>query len=267
MITFPPAKINLGLQILSKRQDGYHEIATCFYRIPLTDILEILPALKTTFTSSGLSIPGDPEQNLCLKAYNLIRKDFTIPPVHIHLHKVIPMGAGLGGGSSDATSTLIVLNKLFSLNIKAEKLHEYAASLGSDCPFFLSEKAMLASGTGTNLTPFSLELAGNYLYIIHPDIHVSTVEAYAGVSPHNPNESLNTILQQPENWKSILKNDFEPSIVRRYPAIGELIDQLYKSGAWYSAMSGSGSAVFGLFKEQPDSLDLPANYYSFIKKI
>ncbi len=264
---FPPAKINLGLQILSKRQDGYHEIATCFHHVPLTDILEIIPAEEITFTSSGLAIPGTPEQNLCLKAYELIRKDFAIPPVHIHLHKVVPMGAGLGGGSSDASSTLVLLNKLFSLKLSTEALHNYAALLGSDCPFFLSEHAMMASGTGTSLHPVSLDLSGNYIYIIHPDIHVSTAEAYAGVTPQTPKAALSVILEHPEKWKDTLKNDFEPSVIRRYPAIGSLIDQLYEAGAWYAAMSGSGSAVFGLFKKEPTRLDIPPAYFSFSKKI
>ncbi len=261
MIGFPHAKVNLGLQVLSKRTDGYHEIATCFYPVPVTDALEIIPSNSFRFTSSGLDIPGDPAGNLCCRAYELLREAFDIPSVHIHLHKVIPMGAGLGGGSSDGAFTLRLLSSLFSLD--TEGLPLLAAQLGSDCPFFLQDQPMLASGTGTTLTPSGLSLKGNHVLIIYPAIHVSTAAAYAGVTPSRPANTLNEILSDRLQWKSHLVNDFEKPVTEKHPEIGQVINRLYDNGSWYAAMSGSGSAVFGLFETTPPEIPWPAEYSVF----
>lgn len=260
MVVFPNAKINLGLQILSKRQDGYHEIATCFYPVPLCDILEIVPAETFRFTSTGLDIPGENTSNLCIRAYELLREKSDLPPVHIHLHKVIPMGAGLGGGSSDGAFTLRVLNDMFPGAADQQTLEALAAKLGSDCPFFLQSAPMLASGTGTDLHPAGLSLSGTHIAVIHPGIHVSTAEAYAGVTPRIPTVSLPDILADKSRWRKELINDFEASVTSRHPEIKELINMLYEKGAWYAAMSGSGSAVYGLFDDDPA---LTTDYFTF----
>lgn len=257
MITFPHAKINLGLRILKKRTDGYHEIATCFYAVPVCDVLEIVPADHTSFTSSGLPIPGSPEHNLCLKALNLLKTDFDIPDVLMHLHKAIPMGAGLGGGSSDGAFTLKMVNELFSLGLTTGQLLNYASRLGSDCPFFIEGKPVLATGTGTELHSISLSLSDSWVRIIYPGIHVGTAEAYAGVKPDATREPLENILGKQQLWKNQLVNDFEPTVTNNHPVISKLINDLYANDAWYAAMSGSGSAVFGLFRSQPPVMELP----------
>lgn len=250
MVVFPNAKINLGLNILSKREDGYHTIESCFYPIQLSDILEILPAKELSFTSTGIKIPGDKDNNLCQKTYQLIKSDFDIPPVQIHLHKIIPIGAGLGGGSSDATFTLKVLNELFELNINDEQLEKYASILGSDCPFFVKNKPVLAKGTGTEFEPVTLDLADCHIDLEYPDVHISTNEAYAGVLPHLPEKSIKEIINLPiSDWKEQLKNDFEDSIFPKHPEIQRLKESFYKRGALYSSMTGSGSAVYGIFKK------------------
>lgn len=254
MIAFPPCKINLGLSIISKRPDRFHDLETCFYPVPWTDILEIIPAKELAFTSSGNTVPGKAEDNLCLKAYHLLKTDFDIAPVKIHLHKIIPIGAGLGGGSSNAAYTLRLLNDIFSLSLSADQLKEYAAKLGSDCSFFVQEKPMLGSGKGEILTEINLSLKGLYLVIVKPSIHISTQEAYSGIVPKQSVTKINEIVKQPiGNWKEILKNDFEESIFKKYPAIAGIKAKLYSSGAIYSSMSGSGSSVFALF-ERPVQL-------------
>jgi 4-diphosphocytidyl-2-C-methyl-D-erythritol kinase len=263
MVVFPFAKINLGLTIHTKRQDGYHEISTCFYPVPLCDALEILPDKKLTFNTSGFDIPGNQEDNLCLKAFQMLKNDYQIKPVSIHLHKAIPMGAGLGGGSSDGAFMLKALNSLYSLNLTQVELNSYAVRLGSDCVFFLQEKPQFATGTGTQLTPLPLSLKDQYICIIHPGIHVSTAEAYAGVTPQKPAVPLTTILLDPRRWKVDLKNDFEKSVGAKHPEIPALISRLYSNGASYAGMSGSGSAVFGIFETLPEELNLPEDYFYF----
>jgi 4-diphosphocytidyl-2-C-methyl-D-erythritol kinase len=249
MVSFPPCKINLGLNVVSKRSDGYHDIETCFYPIPWTDALEIIPATETRFTTSGTIIPGKTDDNLCLKAYELLQHDFPLPPVQIHLHKVIPTGAGLGGGSSDAAHTLRLLNTQFKLSLNTEQLKHYALQLGSDCPFFIEDRAMLGAGRGELLKPTTVNLAGRFIVLVKPDVHVSTTEAYAGVTLSNNSGSLKNILEQTpiDQWKDTLKNDFEASVFKKYPRIQELKQTLYEHGAVYASMSGSGSAVFGIF--------------------
>lgn len=255
MVSFPPCKINLGLQVIQKRPDGYHDLETCFYPVPWSDILEIVPSEKFSFTVTGDVIPGDANDNLCVKAYRLLADQYKLPPVNMHLHKIIPTGAGLGGGSSDAAHALRLLNKLFDLNLDAAALFEFASRLGSDCAFFVQDKPMIGRGRGEVLTPASgVSLSKKFVVLVKPPIHVSTAEAYGGVTPLRPAVALETIVSdQPiTNWKDVLKNDFEPSVFARYPEIKSIKDQLYQKGAVYSSMSGSGAAVFGIFSEEVD---------------
>lgn len=249
MISFPPCKINLGLRILRKRSDGYHDIETCFFPVGWTDVLEIIPASETKFNQTGIPIAGDFTTNIVYKAYELLKQDFKLSPVEIHLHKIIPHGAGLGGGSSDAAHTLKMLNAIFQLNLTAEQLREYALKLGSDCPFFLEERTMFGTGRGEILEPFSVDLAGQYLVLIKPDIHISTAEAYADVAPEVPPVSLRELLKLPvQTWRDLVVNDFEKSVFKRSPQIQKIKDSLYGHGAVYASMSGSGSTVYGFFQ-------------------
>lgn len=253
MVSFPPCKINLGLHIIRKRPDGYHDLETCFYPVPWTDILEIIPAAETSFTHSGIHIPGNPEDNLCLKAYHLLQKDFNLKPVSIHLHKIVPIGAGLGGGSSDAAYTLRLLNQLFALNIPQVDLAQYAAKIGSDCSFFVFDQAMIGKGRGEILSPLRLDLTGKFLVLVKPDVHIATASAYKGVTPHEPAVSLSEILEQPvTQWSTLLQNDFEGSIFEKHPKLSDIKNALYQAGALYASMSGSGSTLFGIFDKPVD---------------
>ncbi|WP_436517400.1 4-(cytidine 5'-diphospho)-2-C-methyl-D-erythritol kinase [Ekhidna sp. To15] len=249
MITFPNAKINLGLNIVSKREDGYHNIESCFYPIPWHDSLEVIEAASFAFHSYGLDIPGDSSSNLCVKAFELIKKDHHIPSVEIHLLKNIPMGAGLGGGSADGAFMLKMLNEMFRLSLTDSQLETYALQLGSDCPFFIKNQPVIAMGRGEQLTSIDLDLSGYHLAIHNPGIHVSTREAYGGVSPKNPTKSVREIIQTPlKHWKGTLVNNFESSIFPNHPAIADLKQEMYDTGAVYASMTGSGSTVFGLFE-------------------
>lgn len=254
MITFPPCKINLGLHILRKRSDGFHDLDTCFVQIPWCDILEIVPASELQLKSSGLTIEGPPEDNLCLKAYHLVAALRNIPPVAMYLHKQLPSGAGLGGGSADAAYTLRALNDLFSLHLPATQLTELASRLGSDCAFFMQDEPMTGSGKGEILSPVQLPLKGKYLAIIKPKVSVNTREAYSGVQPLERSGRIHDIVSSVpiENWHDTLVNDFEASVFKRFPEIQTIKDNLYKLGAIYASMSGSGSAVFGIFDSEPD---------------
>lgn len=253
MLVFPNAKINLGLHITDKRKDGYHDIETCLFPIPLRDALEIISAKKNSFTSSGFAIPGQEKDNLILKAYHLLRKDFNdLQPIAVHLHKAIPIGAGLGGGSSDAAFALKAMNKLFDLYLEDWFLEDYAARLGSDCPFFIENTPKIATGRGENLEAIDLDLKGKWLLLVNPNIHIGTKEAYAGVTPKQPAGDLKEILSDPRMWRTELLNDFEESIFPKYPEIKAVKDSLYDQGAFYAAMSGSGSTVFGLFHQEPE---------------
>jgi 4-diphosphocytidyl-2-C-methyl-D-erythritol kinase len=253
MISFPNAKINLGLHITSKRKDGYHEIETCMVPIPLFDALEmILDPKKMSWNVTGIPIPGEQKDNLILKAFQLIKKDFPdIPSLSIHLHKHIPMGAGLGGGSADGAFALKLMNSLFELHLDDFFLEEYAEQLGSDCPFFIENTPKIARGRGEILEPISLDLKGTWIVLINPGIHVGTKEAYAGVTPATPKVNLTEVLQDRSRWKAELVNDFELSIFKNHPEIALIKEKMYVAGAFYSAMSGSGSSVFGLFEEKP----------------
>ena len=251
MLCFPHAKINLGLYVTNKRSDGFHNIQTLFYPIPSHDILEIVPADKPALYLSGQALEGAAESNSCWKAYRLLQNDYDLPPVAIYLHKLIPAGAGLGGGSSDATHTLLMLNRLFELLLSDEQLLDYAAQLGSDCAFFTQTQPMLAEGRGELLRSVKLSLNGYYLLLVLPGVHVSTAEAYAGISPKAPQYALETTIHLPvEEWRQQLSNDFEEHIFRKYPLLSEIKTTLYNKGAVYAAMSGSGSTVFGLFTDE-----------------
>ncbi len=253
MIAFPNAKINLGLNIVRKRADGYHDIESCLYSIPWCDVLEIVPSERLTFHPSGLPIPGDAGNNLCLKAYQEVHKRFPdLPAVAIYLHKVIPMGAGLGGGSSDGAFMVKLLNDQFGLGMSLEEMETIAATLGSDCPFFIKNTPMLATGTGTKLEPLEVDLSGKYLGVVYPNVHVSTQEAYAGTKPAAPVTPVAEVLTRPiPQWKGLLVNDFEVSIFPNHRELQAEKEKMYEMGAIYAAMSGSGSAVFGIFETDP----------------
>jgi 4-diphosphocytidyl-2-C-methyl-D-erythritol kinase len=272
MITFPNAKINLGLRVLRKRNDSFHDIETVFYPIGLNDVLEVLRTgeKKTAFRSSGISLgadQSDAKKNLVLSMYELLKKDFDLPPLYTHLHKLIPAGAGLGGGSSDCAFMLKMLNKMFNLGLNMKQQQDYASCLGSDCAFFLKNKPVLASGRGELLEPVSLDLAGSHIIIIKPKIHIITAEAYSWVKPSEAGEPLAHTIRLPLfEWKNRLVNDFEKAVFNRYPAIRTIKEKLYRAGAFYAAMSGSGSAVFGLFDHKAVVPSLPAGYFQWTGK-
>lgn len=252
MITFPHAKINIGLQVTERRPDGYHNLDTVFYPIPLHDALEVIEAKDAEYDCklhlSGVDIAGDPDSNLVVRAYRLLASDYPLPPVDIHLHKHIPTGAGLGGGSADASFMLRLLNEMFTLNISTEKLEAYAAQLGADCPFFITGTPVYATGIGNEFHPISLDLSGFYLVVVKPDVFVSTKEAYSMVHPEKPEVTLDKKIIAPINeWHSTISNDFEKGIFALHPELQEIKNKLYQLGAQYAAMSGSGSALFGLF--------------------
>lgn len=255
MLKFPNAKINLGLNITAKRADGYHDIESCFYPIPLKDALEIIPSEKLGFETTGLKIPGNSNDNLVLKAYELLKTDFDLPPIEIILHKNIPMGAGMGGGSADGAFMLTLLNEYFKLKITTEKLEAYALQLGSDCPFFIENKPKLVSGRGELFENTKLDLSGYYLALIYPDIHISTAEAYSGIKPQKASISVKEIIENHpvEEWKGKLKNDFEEAIFNSYSQLNDIKNSFYDEGAIYASMTGSGSTMFGIFD---DAIDL-----------
>ncbi|MDR1054812.1 MAG: 4-(cytidine 5'-diphospho)-2-C-methyl-D-erythritol kinase [Prevotellaceae bacterium] len=253
MLYFPPAKINLGLHVIEKRADGFHNLETVFYPVKLSDVLEVLPHPSTEFKLSGITIEGSAYDNLCMKAYHLLKADFDIPPVYMQLHKIIPMGAGLGGGSADAAFVLKALDSEFKLSIGKQRLKEYAARLGSDCAFFIENRPAIATGRGEILNPIDLNLTGYYLVLVKPDIHIGTAEAYSGIIPRKPAQSLADIISSPVNvWRQSLVNDFETNLFKNYPQIAAIKQKLYDLGALYAAISGSGSTVFGLFTESTD---------------
>lgn len=255
MLTFPNAKINLGLSITEKRPDGYHNLETVFYPVALEDALEIRTCPEATekfvLHQYGMEIAGNPNDNLVVKAYLLLDREFDLPPVEIHLYKHIPSGAGLGGGSSDAAYMLKLLNEHFRLKLSDEQLENYAATLGADCAFFIKNSPTFAEGIGNVFSPVSLSLKGYQILIIKPDVFVSTREAFAHIHPHHPKYNVRDAIRQPINkWKEILINDFEESVFPQHPIIGKIKTELYHQGAVYAAMSGSGSSVFGIF--EPD---------------
>lgn len=250
MVSFAPCKVNLGLHVVAKRTDGYHDIETCFFPVPWTDVLEIIPSKEFQFSTTGISIPGKEEDNLCIKAYRLLQDAYALPPVKIHLHKIIPMGAGLGGGSADGAYALRLLNSIFELKLPTEQLREYAARLGSDCAFFVGDQPMIGTGRGEILTPVSINLSGYFLVLVKPNVHVSTKDAYAGLSPKKPSRSIKEILERPiADWQRMLVNDFEPTVFQKFPEIEQIKKRLIELGALYASMSGSGATVFALFEK------------------
>ncbi|MDN5212147.1 4-(cytidine 5'-diphospho)-2-C-methyl-D-erythritol kinase [Fulvivirgaceae bacterium BMA12] len=263
MLSFPNAKINLGLNIIEKRKDGFHNLESCFYPVPWHDVLEIVPSQKLSFQITGLEIPGDPMENLCLKAYRLLAEDFDLEPVSIHLHKIIPMGAGLGGGSSDAAATLKLLNQLFTLDLDEETLAGYASEIGSDCAFFIKNAATLAHGKGDQFLKITINLAEKYLVLVYPNIHVNTAVAYSGIIPQKPSHGIAKIIENEplSSWKDQLTNDFEHGIFKQHPSLTHIKATLYQLGAAYASMSGSGSALFGLFEQMPQ---LPEEFDNYL---
>ena len=260
MITYPNAKINLGLNIVEKRPDGYHNLETVFYPINLQDALEVTlleDEKEYALTLSGTPIEGDPDQNLVVKAYRLLKQDFpNMPAIDIHMYKHIPTGAGLGGGSADAAFMIKLLNEKFKLGLGIEKMEEYAASLGADCAFFIQNKPVFATGIGNIFEPIQLSLKGYYLVLVKPDIFVSTKDAFSLIQPMKPTQSLKEIARMPvETWRATMKNDFELSVFQKYPEIAAIKDKLYDMGAIYASMSGSGSSVYGIFREQVEFVD------------
>ena len=275
MICFPNAKINVGLHILSKRKDGYHNLETLLYPIGLRDALEIIPtrtgnteqeqgkAMRSTqgesvttaehrFYQTGLPLKGAVEENLVIKALQQVRERRSVPPIDIHLLKKIPSGAGLGGGSSDGAFMLRLLNDLFQLQFTEEELIQMAATLGADAPFFIVNRPVLATGIGDQLEPVNLDLSGYFLLLVKPNIEVSTTAAYSMITPSTPDVSIREIIcQSVSEWKQTVKNDFEPYIFKKYPSIARIKKQLYDMGALYASMSGSGSSVYAIFEEEP----------------
>lgn len=255
MIRFPNAKINLGLRVVSRRPDGYHNLETVFYPIQLQDALEIIPVSEggTTLTLSGIAIDGDSRDNLVMKAWRQMNERFALPPVSIHLHKAIPFGAGLGGGSADAAFLLSMVRDYFHLPLSDEELDREAAALGADCPFFLHNKPLLAKGTGNEFAPVNLSLKGYRLVLVKPAVAVPTAVAYSMVTPAEPDEPVEVTIARPvSEWRDRLVNDFEKSVFDRFPEIGAIKESLYEAGAVYASMSGSGSSVFGLFDRDVD---------------
>jgi 4-diphosphocytidyl-2-C-methyl-D-erythritol kinase len=272
VVVFPNCKINLGLNVTRKRNDGFHDIETVFYPIAFQDALEVIkvdgPKGNIQFSASGGVITGNPEDNLCIKAYRLLKQDFPqLPAMKMHLHKNIPVGAGLGGGSADGAFILKLLNQIYNLGLTQDKLTEYALQLGSDCPFFIINAPCFATGRGELLEPAEPDLSLCKLVIVNPGIHINTTEAFSAINPTIKSKSIKKIIQQPiETWKNELSNDFEEPVFKKYPELNNVKDHLYKVGAIYASMSGSGSSVYGIFEKDKDvRLSFPSSY--FIKTI
>ena len=255
MIHFTPCKINLGLHVVGKRSDGYHNIETCFFPVPWHDAVEIIPAQDddVTFSLSGIPVPGDTNDNLVMKAYQLLSSDFSLAKISCHLHKVIPSGAGLGGGSSDGAAALLLLNNIFQLKLSPADLRAYASQLGSDCAFFIEGKPKIGREKGDVLEDIHMNLKGKQLVIVKPRVNVSTAEAYQNLRLSNRNPRIKQIIENVDlaGWSSLLTNDFEETVFEKYPEIGKMKASLYDHGAIYASMSGSGSAVFGIFDQPP----------------
>lgn len=272
MVLFPPAKINLGLHVLGKRDDGYHALESIFLPLGWTDILEVLMddsaapgELHTVWT--GLDIPGDPANNLVVKAHRLLAAEHELPGLSAHLHKVLPMGGGLGGGSADGTYMLRALNEICGLGLSREKLMQLAAELGSDCPFFVDAQPALVTGRGEHVTPlsFRLPLDGLWVVVSNPSIHISTAEAFGGLTPHDRSTDWSALANEPSSaWGNRIQNDFEPGACARHPQVAAHLDALGKAGAAYVQMTGSGSTVFGIFTSESEArtsaVDIQADY-------
>lgn len=262
MIVYPNAKINIGLNVVEKRSDGYHNLETVFYPIGLQDILEIqeldtdVPECGYRLKVTGTLLDGSPEDNLVVRAFKLLKRDFDLPPVSIGLYKHIPTGAGLGGGSADAAFTVKTLNDRFKLGLTTQQMEDYCAQLGADCPFFIQNTPVFATGIGNVFHSIDINLKYKYLVLVKPDVFVSTKDAYAKVKVQRPERQLPELLSQPiDTWKDTIVNDFEPSVFAKYPEIAAIKDKLYDLGAVYASMSGSGSSVFGIFDDPVEDID------------
>ncbi|WP_018627506.1 4-(cytidine 5'-diphospho)-2-C-methyl-D-erythritol kinase [Niabella aurantiaca] len=263
MVFFSNCKINLGLHITARRPDGYHDLETVFYPLPLYDVLELLPAEETGLSLYGLPIPGNKENNIVLKAWQLLKRDRPeLPPVWFHLLKNIPAGAGLGAGSANGATALSALNRLFDLQLPEKQLLKYALTLGSDCPFFIRNTPSYGTGRGEELQPVSLDLGRYYLVIVNPGIHISTAWAFSRLTPGPPAHSLKNIAASPPSeWVSFVANDFAPLVFEAYPEVKEIRDRLHATGAVFTAMTGTGSTVFGLFRSRPGTIAFPDTYF------
>ena len=268
MVSFPNCKINIGLHVVNKRADGFHDIETIFYPVNLKDAVEIVEdkgkSKTVTYTQTGLSISGTADDNLCLKAYHLLKKDFPqLSNIKMHLHKTIPMGAGLGGGSADAAFTLKALNNRFDLQLSTEQLIDYALQLGSDCPFFIINKPCYATGRGEILEEFALDLSAYQILLVNPRIHINTGAAFSNIKTERKKHNLKDLVTMPiKEWQQNIYNDFEKSVFEVEPEIAEIKTELISNGALYSAMSGSGSTVFGIFDPKTAPvLKFPAHYF------
>ncbi|RQP17811.1 4-(cytidine 5'-diphospho)-2-C-methyl-D-erythritol kinase [Parapedobacter defluvii] len=257
MVAFANAKINIGLQVLSRREDGYHNLETIFYPVNIYDVLEVVEAPDTRFIPSGIPIPGGGQDNLCLRAYRLLSESHDLPPVHIYLHKTIPIGAGLGGGSADAAFLLKLLNTMFALGLSESQLTGYARQLGADCPFFIRNTPVLATGIGDVFEAVRVDLSEYHLVLVTPRVHVSTAAAYRGVTPDPKGRQLKTAITHPvATWRDTIVNDFETGIFALHPEIAAVKRKLYENGAVFASMSGSGSSVYGLFSKPVKIVDM-----------
>lgn len=267
MVVFPNAKVNLGLQIRSKRSDGYHNLETAFLPVPgFHDALEVLPGAEGILElhCSGLKIPGDPNQNLLYKAYGLLSEGRSLPGLRTWLYKTMPMGAGLGGGSADAAYFLRGANEVLNLGLSLNELETMASKLGADCAFFIRNQPAIGTGRGDELHAFDPQLSGQTIVLVFPGFPISTAEAYSGAKPNDNRPHLHELLAVPKKeWQQFIHNDFEDHLFPYYPALGDIKQTLLNSGAWYSAMSGSGSTLFGLFESPPPTLSFPGHCTHF----
>ena len=270
MLIFPFAKINLGLQVLRKRADGYHDIRSVLFPIPLCDALEAVvdegvPAGEVHFVRTGIPVPGDASSDLCMKAVEKVRKVRELPGLRMHLHKAVPTGAGLGGGSSDAAHALLLLDRLLDLKLSPEELHPMAAALGSDCPFFLQREAQLVEGRGDILRPVQANIQGHWIVLVNPGIHLPTAEVYGNMQLRSQHPDLRELIAAPiSSWQGTVINDMEEHVFAKYPVIGAIKEGLLAMGASYAAMSGSGSSAFGIFSEKPSTESLPEGYETWV---
>lgn len=273
MIRFPPAKINLGLNVLRRRPDGYHDIESVLFRIPLYDALEMiadpgLPPGRVAFTRTGISIPGGPDDDLCMKAIDLLRVHRELPGLRVHLHKVIPIGAGLGGGSSDGAMMLVLLNELLELGLGSADLASLATQLGSDVAFFLADRSRLVEGRGERTSAIDLDLRGYWMMLVHPPLHLSTAEGYANTTPTGHTAELGHIVALgPTAWRSRLVNVMEDHVFNKHPDVARIKHRLYCGGAVYASMSGSGSSVYGLFATRPEAMEWPDGHRAWMFRL
>lgn len=264
MLAFANAKINLGLNLTEKRNDGYHNLETVFYPIKLNDVIEIIDADETSCIIKGINIPGNAEDNICLKAFKTLQQDFNLPNQQIILLKNIPVGAGLGGGSADAAFLIKLVNNKFNLGLSIEEMQNYARVLGADCAFFIENKPTFAFGKGDEFEKIEIDLSSYFMVLVKPEIHVSTAEAYRKVTVKQPETSLKALINLPlSEWKANIVNDFETSVFTKYPEIDEIKTQLYNAGATFALMSGSGSSVFAIFTKEIKLPELEKNNLVF----